>query len=77
MKHEKESENIEKAKEAVGSYCFRQQRPGDSSYREAPSPYFSQDLNTTQTAPPQSMLSNPYSEQYARSHEQQTAYYKV
>ncbi|MEC4734562.1 MAG: hypothetical protein O7161_01170 [Wolbachia endosymbiont of Halictus tumulorum] len=58
MKHEKESENIEKAKGAVDS-CLRQGHGyGDSSRYDAPPPYFSQDPNTTPTAPPCSEFDN-------------------
>ncbi|WP_265027354.1 hypothetical protein [Wolbachia endosymbiont (group A) of Bombylius major] len=59
MKHEEESENIEKAKGAVDS-CLRQGHGyGDSSRYDAPPPYFSQDPNTTPTAPPCSEFDNP------------------
>ncbi|WP_353273276.1 hypothetical protein [Wolbachia endosymbiont (group A) of Nomada ferruginata] len=58
MKHEEESENIEKAKGAVDS-CLRQGHGyGDSSRYDAPPPYFSQDPNTTPTAPPCSEFDN-------------------
>lgn len=53
MKYEKESENIEKAKEVVVNY--HKSGPGygfgDSSHREAPPPYFPQDPNTVPSAP--------------------------
>uniref|UniRef100_A0A1B0FE76 Uncharacterized protein n=1 Tax=Glossina morsitans morsitans TaxID=37546 RepID=A0A1B0FE76_GLOMM len=63
MKHEEESENIEKAKGAVDS-CLRQGHGyGDSSRYDAPPPYFSQDPNTTPTAPPQNAFDNPYLQQ--------------
>ncbi|MFT0819640.1 MULTISPECIES: hypothetical protein [Wolbachia] len=59
MKHEEESENIEKAKGAVDS-CLRQGHGyGDPSRYDAPPPYFSQDPNTTPTAPPCSEFDNP------------------
>ncbi|WP_233849585.1 hypothetical protein [Wolbachia endosymbiont of Drosophila melanogaster] len=58
MKHEEELENIEKAKGAVDS-CLRQGHGyGDSSRYDAPPPYFSQDPNTTPTAPPCSEFDN-------------------
>ncbi len=58
MKHEEESENIEKVKGAVDS-CLRQGHGyGDSSRYDAPPPYFSQDPNTTPTAPPCSEFDN-------------------
>ncbi|WP_353278728.1 hypothetical protein [Wolbachia endosymbiont (group B) of Longitarsus flavicornis] len=53
MKHEKESENIERAKEAVDNYP--KQGPGyssrDSSNLEPPPPYSPQDPNTAPSAP--------------------------
>lgn len=68
MKHEKESENIEKAKEAVGSYRaghdFR-----DTSHRGAPPPY-----NTVPTAPSYDAFDNSYPEQHSGGYGQQTAY---
>lgn len=70
MKHEKESENIEKAKEAVVNY--HKSGPGyglgDSFHREAPPPY---DFNTAPTAPPKSEFSNPYQEQHVGGYGQQ------
>lgn len=75
MKHEKESENIKKAEEAV-DYCHKpgsgHSSGGSSHY--APPPY---DFNTDPTAPPQSVFSNSYSEQCVGGHGQQTAYSKV
>ncbi|WP_341812981.1 hypothetical protein [Wolbachia endosymbiont (group B) of Germaria angustata] len=68
MKHEKESENIEKAKEAVGSYRaghdFR-----DTSHRGAPPPYPFEEHNTAPSAPPQSVFDdNSYLEQHFGDH---------
>lgn len=79
MKHEKESENIKKAEEAVTDY--RKPGPGygfgDSFHSEAPPPYFPQDPNTAPTAPPQGAFDNFYPEQHFRGYGQQTAYSKV
>jgi len=73
MKHEKESENIEKAKEAVGDY--HKSGPiysfGDSSHHEAPPPYSPQDPNAAPSAPPKSECSNFYQEQHFRDDGQQ------
>ncbi|MFP3021980.1 MAG: hypothetical protein ACEY3K_03235 [Wolbachia sp.] len=75
MKHEKESENIKKAEEAVINY--HKSGPGydlgDSSHREAPPPYFSQDPS----APPQGVFNNPYPEQCVGGYGQQTTYSKA
>ncbi|RDD34131.1 hypothetical protein Wcon_01819 [Wolbachia endosymbiont of Cylisticus convexus] len=61
MKHEKESENIEKAKEAVDDYHKRGSghSSGDSSNREPPPAYSYQDPHSP-TAPPPSAFSNSY-----------------
>ncbi|WP_423349257.1 hypothetical protein [Wolbachia sp. wLmal] len=58
MKHEEESENIEKAKGAVDSYLRQGHGYGDYSRYDAPPPCFSQDPNTTPTAPPRSEFDN-------------------
>ncbi|WP_264337153.1 MULTISPECIES: hypothetical protein [unclassified Wolbachia] len=79
MNHEKESEIIKKAEEAVDDY--HKQKPGysfgDSSHRETPPPYSPQDPNTVPSAPPQGVFNNPYSEQYVGGYGQQTAYSKM
>lgn len=76
MKHGKESENIEKAKEAVADYHKRGpgHNFGDSSHREAPPAYSYQDPNTVPTAPPKSDLNNSYQEQHFGAYEQQSTY---
>ncbi|WP_353287717.1 hypothetical protein [Wolbachia endosymbiont (group B) of Gerris lacustris] len=79
MKHEKESENIKKAEEAVDYY--RKREPGyssrDSSNLEPPPRYSSQDPNTAPTAPPQGVFDNSYPEQHFGGYGQQTAYSKA
>lgn len=75
-KHEKELENIEKAKGVVVNY--HKSGPGyglgDSFHREAPPPYFPKDPNT---APPQGAFDNSYPEQHFGGYGQQTAYSKA
>ncbi|WP_425384011.1 hypothetical protein [Wolbachia endosymbiont (group B) of Eupithecia inturbata] len=73
MKHEKESENIKKAEEAVINY--HKSGPGydlgDSSHREAPPPY---DFNTAPTAPsyddtrPSGLFSHSNAEKHSGNH---------
>uniref|UniRef100_A0A3B0IV67 Uncharacterized protein n=1 Tax=Wolbachia endosymbiont of Aleurodicus dispersus TaxID=1288877 RepID=A0A3B0IV67_9RICK len=79
MKHEKESENIKKAEEAVDDY--HKQKPGysfgDSSHRETPPPYSPQDPNTVPSAPPQGAFDNSYPEQHFGGYGQQTAHSKA
>ncbi|WP_264683292.1 MULTISPECIES: hypothetical protein [unclassified Wolbachia] len=79
MKHEKESENIKKAEEAVDDYHKRGPECsfGDSSHREAPPTYFPQYPNTAPSAPPQGVFNNSYSEQHFGGYGQQTAYSKA
>ncbi|MFT4314567.1 MAG: hypothetical protein AB3P11_05800 [Wolbachia pipientis] len=71
MKHEKESENIKKAEEAVGNYRR------DLSYREPPPAYSPQDPNTVPSAPPQGAFDNSYPEQHFGGYGQQTAHSKA
>lgn len=79
MNHEKESENIKKAEEAVVNY--HKSGPGyglgDSFHREAPPPYFPQDPNVAPTAPPQGAFDNSYPEQHFGDYGQQTAHSKA
>ncbi len=73
MNHEKESENIKKAEEAVINYY--KSGPGydlgDSSHREAPPPY---DFNTAPTAPsyddtrPGRLFSHSNAEKHSENH---------
>ncbi|UIP92992.1 hypothetical protein JSQ73_001250 [Wolbachia endosymbiont of Anopheles demeilloni] len=51
MKHEKESENIKKAEEAVVRYLEQGHDYGDSPYSDSPPPYSFQDPNTVPSAP--------------------------
>ncbi|WP_143689467.1 hypothetical protein [Wolbachia endosymbiont of Nilaparvata lugens] len=69
MKHEKESENIKKAEEAVDYY--HKPEPGHSSggsSHDAPPPY---DSNTAPTTPPQDVFDSSYLEQHLGGYEQQ------
>lgn len=75
MKHEKESENIKKAEEAVDYF----HKPGSGhssggSSHYAPPPY---DFNTDPTAPPHSAFDNSYPEQHFGGYGQQTAHSKA
>ncbi|WP_407511704.1 hypothetical protein [Wolbachia endosymbiont of Trichogramma kaykai] len=70
MKHEKESENIKKAEEAVDSYPGQGYDYGGSSH-DAPPPYFPQDPNTAPTTPPSSAFSYPDPKQYVGGYKQQ------
>ncbi|WP_341815853.1 MULTISPECIES: hypothetical protein [unclassified Wolbachia] len=70
MKHEKESEDIEKAKEVVADYHKRGPGHsfGDPSHREPPPPYSPQGPNAAPSAPPQSEFSNSYQEKNFGDH---------
>ncbi|UIP91660.1 hypothetical protein IYZ83_005980 [Wolbachia pipientis] len=73
MKHEKESGNIEKAKEVVADYHKRGPGHsfGDPSHREPPPPYSPQDPNVAPSAPPQSEFSNLNQKQHFGGYGQQ------
>ncbi|WP_410542785.1 hypothetical protein [Wolbachia endosymbiont of Tetranychus urticae] len=77
MKHEKESENIKKAEEAVDSYLGQSHNYRNSSHYDAPPPYSPQDPNTAPSAPPQGVFNNPYPEQCVGGYRQQTDYSKA
>lgn len=72
MKHEKESENIKKAEEAVDSYPGQGRSCG--GYDSPPPPYFSQDPNTVPSAPsyddtrPGGLFSHPNAEKHSGNH---------
>ncbi|WP_353280338.1 hypothetical protein [Wolbachia endosymbiont (group B) of Cyclophora punctaria] len=77
MKHEKESENIERAKEAVGSYPRKGYGYGNYSHGVAPPPYPFEEHSTAPTAPPKGAFDNSYPEQHFGGYGQQTAYSKA